>query len=60
MGKGDIKTRKGKITNGSWGKRRQHKTEAAVSAPAPVKPAPTAKAATKPEKAKAPEPAEAV
>ena len=27
MGKGDIKTKKGKIANGSFGKLRKHKTE---------------------------------
>ena len=27
MGKGDIKTKKGKITNGSFGKLRKHKAE---------------------------------
>lgn len=29
MGKGDIKSKKGKITAGSFGKRRPHKTTAA-------------------------------
>ncbi|QRY55396.1 30S ribosomal protein THX [Sphingobacterium siyangense] len=30
MGKGDIKTRRGKISNGSFGKRRPHLSKAAI------------------------------
>ncbi|MDR6734724.1 MULTISPECIES: 30S ribosomal protein THX [unclassified Sphingobacterium] len=30
MGKGDIKTRRGKISNGSFGKRRPHLSRAAI------------------------------
>lgn len=30
MGKGDIKTRRGKISNGSFGKRRPHLSKAAL------------------------------
>jgi 30S ribosomal protein S31 len=50
MGKGDIKSKKGKITNGSFGKRRKHKPakeKAAAQAPAPGK-APAAKAPAAP------------
>ena len=39
MGKGDIKSRKGKIAKGSYGVRRKKKKTAAYVAP--VKPAPT-------------------
>jgi 30S ribosomal protein S31 len=31
MGKGDIKTRRGKIRNGSFGKSRPHRTAAVVA-----------------------------
>jgi len=41
MGKGDIKTRLGKITNGSYGNKRPRKSSAKADAPA---------AETKPEK----------
>ncbi|MDF2518725.1 MAG: ribosomal small subunit protein bTHX [Sphingobacterium sp.] len=30
MGKGDIKTRRGKISNGSFGKRRPHLSKASI------------------------------
>ncbi len=44
MGKGDIKSKRGKIANGSYGKRRQKKSEAAYTAPVKKeKPAPKAK-----------------
>jgi len=32
MGKGDIKTRRGKISNGSFGKRRPHVSKTAIKA----------------------------
>jgi len=37
MGKGDIKTKRGKIANHSYGVIRKHKTKAAVEVAAPVK-----------------------
>lgn len=36
MGKGDLRSRKGKIFRGTWGKSRPHKTKKSVPA-APVK-----------------------
>ena len=42
MGKGDIKTRKGKITNGSFGKRRPHQANAKQD-DAPTEPKKTSK-----------------
>lgn len=50
MGKGDKRTKRGKITISSYGKSRPHKVKADVK---PVAAAPVAKAAAKPE-AKAP------
>lgn len=62
MGKGDIKSKRGKIANGSYGTRRQKKKEAAYVAPvkkakpvakeADAKEASTEKAATKKPAAK--------
>lgn len=46
MGKGDIRSRKGKIFSGTFGKTRPHK----VTKPAAVKPARTEKPAEKTEK----------
>ncbi|MFA5684191.1 MAG: 30S ribosomal protein THX [Lysobacteraceae bacterium] len=43
MGKGDTRTRKGKIYNGSYGNVRPHK-DSTVSAPAPKPAAPAKKA----------------
>jgi ribosomal small subunit protein bTHX len=40
MGKGDIKTKKGKRHIGSFGKHRPHKKKTATSKPASQKPAP--------------------
>lgn len=37
MGKGDAKSRKGKIFKGSYGKRRPHKPRAAAAKPAAPK-----------------------
>lgn len=39
MGKGDIKSKRGKISNGSYGKSRPHKKTEKVQAKAEVKPA---------------------
>ncbi|MGA9211192.1 30S ribosomal protein THX [Kaistella sp.] len=54
MGKGDKKSRRGKITNGSYGKRRPRKSEkvavAVVEKPVKVK---AEKAAAKPKATKA-------
>lgn len=51
MGKGDIKSKRGKIANGSYGKRRQKKSEAAYTAPVKKeKPAPKAKEEDVPKK----------
>ncbi|MBC6992294.1 MULTISPECIES: 30S ribosomal protein THX [Hymenobacter] len=36
MGKGDIKTRKGKLSNGSYGNRRKHESKKHNPAPAPA------------------------
>ncbi|HQR69812.1 MAG TPA: 30S ribosomal protein THX [Burkholderiaceae bacterium] len=35
MGKGDTRTRRGKIYNGSYGKKRPHRARKAAQAPAP-------------------------
>lgn len=37
MGKGDAKSKKGKITKGSYGKRRPHKQAKKTDKPAPAK-----------------------
>ncbi|MCU0355667.1 MAG: 30S ribosomal protein THX [Cytophagales bacterium] len=39
MGKGDIKSKKGKIANGTYGNSRRKKKQAATVAAAPAKPA---------------------
>lgn len=52
MGKGDIKSKRGKIHNGSYGVRRKRKTDGSAT-PTPLvvaKPAPKAEAAPKAEK----------
>jgi 30S ribosomal protein S31 len=53
MGKGDKKTRKGKIAMGSFGKSRPHHIKK-VAAAVPLKKENEAEAAPKPEKAKKP------
>jgi len=53
MGKGDKKTRKGKIAMGSFGKTRPHHVKSAIAATAP-KAEKEADAAPKVEKAKKP------
>ncbi|MEP7269738.1 MAG: 30S ribosomal protein THX [Saprospiraceae bacterium] len=52
MGRGDKRTRKGKITIGSYGKSRPHKVAVKAAAPAPVAKAPKAAEAPKAEKKK--------
>jgi 30S ribosomal protein S31 len=37
MGKGDVRTRRGKIYNGSYGKTRPHKLKKKAQSPAPAK-----------------------
>jgi len=55
MGKGDKKTRKGKIAMGSYGKTRPHHVKAASSIPSEkAEKAETAEIAEKPEKTKKP------
>ncbi len=54
MGKGDIKSKRGKIANGSYGVRRQRKSEAAYVAPVKKeKPAPKPKEAAEETKVEA-------
>ena len=54
MGKGDMKSKKGKITNGSYGVTRKRKeTEKVVVKPKPKKETPVAKVAVEEKKAPA-------
>ncbi|MCI5055759.1 MAG: 30S ribosomal protein THX [Flavobacteriales bacterium] len=53
MGKGDIKTKRGKIINGSYGVRRPRKKVEATPAPKPKAKKTTKKASSKKAKAEA-------